>query len=78
MGSLYYKNWVDLDKGKEKVYAEGYSTMWEADFNAHGVDKQDVINSKEICKYLIFPKVDLLMTPRQATTSARYRGSSDT
>jgi hypothetical protein len=56
VGSLYYKNWVDLEKNKEKVFAEGYSTIWEADFNAHGVEKQDVINSKDICKYLIFPK----------------------
>lgn len=56
VGALYYKNWTDLDSKKDKVFAEGYSTAWEADFNSFGVEKQDVVNSKEICKYLINPK----------------------
>jgi hypothetical protein len=56
VGAIYYKNWIDLDTKKEKVFAEGYSTAWEADFNYFGVEKQDVINNKDMCKYLIYPK----------------------
>lgn len=33
--------------------------MWEADFNAHGVEKADVVNNKDICKLLMLPKVKL-------------------
>jgi hypothetical protein len=52
-GSIYYKQWGELDKNKDKLFSEGYSTMWEADFNAHNVEKADVINNRDICKFLI-------------------------
>ena len=58
-GSSYYKAWSDLEKQKDKFFAEGYSTLWEADFNSHGVEKADVVNDKDICKFLMLPKVGI-------------------
>lgn len=58
-GTIYYKQWSELEKQKDKLFGEGYNPMWEADFNAHGVEKADVVNNKDICKLLMLPKVKL-------------------
>jgi hypothetical protein len=56
VGSIYYQSWTNLDKVKEKAFQEGNFTSWDADFNAHGVERMDVINNKDVCKFLMFPK----------------------
>jgi hypothetical protein len=58
-GTTYYKQWSDLEKQKDKLFGEGYSPMWDADFNTHGVEKADVVNNKDVCKLLMLPKVSI-------------------
>ena len=57
VGAEYFRNYIDLEAKKDKLYSQGYQASWGFSLQKHKLKREDIMKNKDLAKSLMLPEV---------------------